>query len=276
MHPGPWLLLSLLLSLPAAARDGSSVRSLQLRTLVAPARPAEVPPLELHVTAGLSTLVQLGASLKAGAVALAEDGGCIQLARLSDGSLVVAPTRNLAPDEQVPFTISVEPGAEPLRFVLVTRREAVDLRVRVVRAEGSAGEDAAESVARGLLDAPEARTTLVLPQGMKERGAPGSRAWVQSVFWMGRRLFATVAVRSEKRGAPPWKLVQARLRATLAEGVLQEWPARFVSGTAPGRRLHVLTSLLPEGASGLEVALDGEDSPGDFQPLPSEGMDGAP
>lgn len=281
MRPGPWLLLLLLLSTPAVARDGSGGRSFQMRTLVAPSRPGAVPPLELHASAGLTSLVSFSSPLKAGAVELTENGGRIQLVRLGDGSLVIALTRDLAPGEQVPFTVATEPGAEPLRFVLVTRRDAVDLRVQVVRAQDSAEEDAAESVARGLLAAPDARTTLVLPLGMKERGAPGSQAWVQSVLWMGRRLFATVAVRSQnvrsqKRGAPSWKLVQARLRATLADGALQEWPARLLSGTARGEQLHVLTSLLPEGASGLEVALDGEDSPGDFQPLPPSEMDESP
>ncbi|PTL81343.1 DUF2381 family protein [Vitiosangium sp. GDMCC 1.1324] len=276
MRPGPWLLLSLLLSTLAVARNGSGGRSFQIRTLVAPSRPGEVPPLELHASAGLTTLVLFGSPLKSGAVELLEGSGSVQLVRLDDGSLVVALSRDLAPGEQVPFTVAVETGTEPLRFVLVTRRDAVDLRVQVVRTQESTGEDAAESVARGLLDAPDARTTLVLPRGTKERSALGSQAQAQSVLWMGRRLFAIVAMRSQKRGAPPWKLVQARLRATLADGALLEWPARLVSGIARGGRLHVLTSVLPEGASGLEVALDGEDSPGDYQPLPPSEMDGSP
>jgi Protein of unknown function (DUF2381) len=254
--------------MPAFARDGSGGRSLRMRTLVAPSRPGEVPPLELHASAGLTTLVWFGSPWKAGAVECTDNGGRVQLVHLDDGSLVIALTRNLTPDEQVPFTVAVAPGAEPLRFVLVTRSDAVDLRIQVLHAEDSAGEDAAESVARGLLDAPNARTTLVLPQGMMERGTSGSRARIQAVVWMGRRLFVTVAVRSWKRGEPPWRPVQARMRATLVDGTLQEWPARLVSSSARGGPRHVLTSLLPEGASGLEVALDGEDSLGDFQPLP--------
>lgn len=258
MRPGPCLLLLLLLSTSAAARDGSSGRAFQSRTLVAPDRPAEVPPLELHASAGLSTLVQFDASLNAGAVKLTEDGGHVQLARLSDDSLVVVLTRNLAMGEQVPFTVTIEPGAEPLRFVVVTRREAVDLRVYVVRARHSAEEATAEHVARGLLAGPDARPMLVLPQEMRKRGAPGARAQVQSVVWMGQRLFAIAAVWSQKRGTAPWKLVQARLRTTLADGVLMEWPALLLSGPARGgEQLYVLTSLLPEGASNLEVALDG-------------------
>jgi hypothetical protein len=86
---------------------------------------------------------------------------------------------------------------------------------------------------------------------------------------MGQRFFVTVAVRSRKEGTPPWTLVQARLRATLAEGELREWPAHLHSGKAGDiRQRHVLTGLLPEGASRLELALDGEDAPGDFRNLP--------
>ncbi|MCY1083073.1 DUF2381 family protein [Archangium lansingense] len=277
MRPGPCLLLLLLLSTSAAARDGSSGRALQLRTLVAPSRPGEVPPLELRASAGLTTLVQFDSSLQAGAVELTEQGGLVQLARLGDGSLVVALTRNLAPGEQVPFTVALEPGAEPLRFVVVTRREAVDLRVQVVRARHSDGEDAAEHVARELLAGPETRPMLALPQAARKRDTWDARAQVQSVVWMGPRLFAIVAVWNQKRGTAPWRLVQARLRTTLADGVLLEWPARLLPGPVRVRRqLHVLTSPLPEGASGLEVALDAEDSPGSFQPLPPATMDESP
>jgi len=276
VRPGPCLLLLLLLSTPAAARDGSGGRAFQLRTLVAPARPAGVPPLEIHASAGLTTLVEFDSSLDAGAVALAREGGPLQLARLGDGSLVVALTRNLAPGEQVPFTVALAPGAEPLRFVVVTRREVVDLRVHVAGAPHSAAEDAAEHVARALLAGPEARIMLALPQEMRERGTPGARARIQSVVWMGQRLFAIAVVGGQKRGIAPEKLVQARLRTTLADGVLMEWPVRLLPGPVLAmRQLHVLTSLLPEGASGLEVALDAEDSPGDFQPLPQSTMDEA-
>lgn len=266
MRPGPWFVL-LLLSAPAAAWAGAGGTSFQRRTLVAPSRPGEVPPLELHVTEGLPTRVQLAAPLTPGAVELPEHRRGIQLVRLEDGSLVFAPTRDLAPDERVPFTLAVATSTEPLRFVLVTRREAVDLLVRVVAPHFSAGEEAAEGVARELLAAPGARTTLLVPQAKAKAGGPGSRAQLLSVVWMGRRLFATVAVWHHKKSAPPWKLVQARLRATLADGVIREWPARLLSERVRGNPLHVLTTVLPEGASGLELALDGEGSPGVFKPL---------
>ena len=276
MRPGPCFLLLLLLSAPAAAWAGPGGTSFQRRTLVAPSRPGEVPPLELHVTEGLPTRVQLAAPLTPGAVEFPEDRRGIQLVRLEDGSLVFAPTRNLAPGERVPLTVAIGVGSEPLRFVLVTRREAVDLLVRVVAPQVSAGEEAAEGVARELLASPGARTTLLKPQATVERGEPDCQAQVLSVVWMGQRLFATVAVWHHKKSAPPWKLVQARLRATLADGVIREWPVRLFSDGIRGAQLHVLTTMLPEGASGLELALDGEGSPGVFEPLAPTQMDGRP
>ena len=265
MRPAPWLLLSLLLSFSAAAREAAGAPALQRRTLVLPARPGRVPPLELHVAAGVATLVYL--DLPPEALEPSWRDARLQVARLADGSLILVLTRNLAPGEQVLLTVSTQAG--PVRFALVTRHDAVDLQVRVVRAPDSAREQDTEFVARSLLDAPDSRAMLLVPQGTVDLHPREARGQVESLLWMGPRFFVTVAVRSRKKGTPPWPLAQARLRATLAEGELREWPAHLLSGDASAiRQRHVLTGLLPEGTSRLELALDGEDAPGDFRPLP--------
>lgn len=272
MRPGSWLLaLSLLLSAPAAAQVRLDSPWIRRRLLVAPVRPEQVPPLELQVRAGVAALVLLEAPLHLGAVKLPADEKRIQLVPLDDGSLIIVPTVDLPEGEQVPLTVEATPGAEPLRFVLVTRRDAVDLQVRVVKGEPSTDETSLEPLARSLLAAPDGRATLAVPQQTVDLEPRVSRGEVESVLWMERRFFATVAVRSRKKGVPPWKLVQARLRATLADGVLREWPAHLLSGEAgPIRQRHILTGVLPESASRLELALDAEDSPGTFQPLSLE------
>nr|QKW93660.1 hypothetical protein [Vitiosangium cumulatum] len=272
MRPGPWLLaLSLLLSAPAIAQARLDSPWIRRRQLVAPVRPERVPPLELQVRAGVAALVLLEAPLSLGTVKLPEDERRIQLVALEDGSLIIVLTTDLAEGEQVPLTVEATPGAEPLRFVLVTRPNAVDLQVRVVKGEPSADEAATEPMARSLLATPDGRATLAVPQVTVDLEPRLSRGQVESVLWMERRFFATVAMRSRKKGALPWRLVQARLRAALADGVLLEWPALLLSGTSePIRQRHVLTGVLPEGASRLELALDAEDSPGTFRPLPLE------
>jgi hypothetical protein len=243
----------------------------QRRTLVLPAQPGEVPPLELHVAMDVATLIQLEAPLRPGALKLPEHEERIQLGPASDDSVVILLTRPLADGEQVTLTLEAGASTAPLRFVLVTRHDAVDATVRVVRARESTDEDGAEIMARNLLGAPEARATLDVPQEAVKYNTQGLRGRVQSVLWLNRRFFATVAVRSRKQGTPPWKLVQARLRATLADGILLEWPAQLLSGEATlARQRHIITGLLPVGASRLELALDGEDSPGIFQPLSME------
>jgi hypothetical protein len=226
-----------------------------------------VPPLELHVAAGVATLVRCEALQAALVPVLARDDGRIQLVSTGDGSVVLVLSADLAPGEQVPLFVSTGAG-EPLRFVLVTRRDAVDLQVRLVRAPSSDEEDGAESVARSLFAAPNAQATLDFPQQVVEFQPRHTRGRVESVLWMGRRLFATVALRSRKKQVSARTLVQARLRATLPDGLLLEWSARLLPGAIRGRQLHILTGLLPEGASTLEVALDEADTPGEFQPLP--------
>ncbi|MFY0527806.1 DUF2381 family protein [Archangium gephyra] len=268
MRPGAWFLLPVLLSLPATASTRAGGPVLQRRTLVLPSRPGLVPPLELRVAAGVPTLVLFDAPPLTESPVLVPEQERLPLRRLEDGSVLLLPTEDLAPGERVPLTVSLEAGAEPLRFVLVTRRDVVDVRVRVMRDHAPADEDGAELVARSLLDAPDARATLAIPQAVVKYDAPGSRGRVDSVLWMGRRFFVTLSLRDRKKGAPPWRLVQARLRVTLPDGVLWEWPARMLSGAAdPWHQRHIVTGQLPEGVSEVELALDGEDAPGPFRPL---------
>ncbi|HYO69813.1 MAG TPA: DUF2381 family protein [Archangium sp.] len=265
------LLLSLLLSAPAAAQVRLDSPWIRRRMLVVPLHPEQVPPLELQVRAGVASLLLFEAPLKRGAVTLPEDEKRLQLVPMDDGSLIIVPITDLSAGTQVPLSVETGPGAEPLRFALVTRPDAVDLQVRVVKGEPSANEAAVSTLARSLLSTADGRATLAIPQRTVDLETRASRGEAESVLWMERRFFATVAMRSRKKGTSPWGLVQARLRATLADGVLLEWPAHLVSGdTGPKRQRHILTSVLPQGASQLELALDGEDSPGTFQPLPLE------
>jgi hypothetical protein len=271
VRSGSWLLfLSLLLSAPAAARQPPGGPSLRTRTLVAPARPGEVPPLALLVAVGVPTLLQLEAPLPLSTPRLPVGEARIRLVPLSPSSWILLPSTPLAEGEQVPLTLEVGPGAEPLRFTLATRRGEADVRVRVVRAEPSPEDAAAQALALHLLATPPSRVMLAQPRAAALD--PGhSRARLESVLWMGPRFFATTSVRDGQKRAPPWRLVQVRLRAILADGSLLEWPARLFTGTSGAkRRRHVFTGLLPESASHLELALDGADTPDDFQPLPRE------
>lgn len=227
---------------------------LQRRTLVHPSNPGRVPPLEVRVAAGVATLVSFAECSRPEVLDFEQAHPSLRLIDVGAGSLILAPSADLAPGERVPLSVRMAPGAEPLRFVLVTRRDAVDVRVQVVRATAGSDEDGVDGVARSLLAAPGARATLDLPQGVAEYDARKSRGRIDSVLWLGRRFFATVSVRGGNKGAAPWSLAQVRMRAMLPDGELWEGPARLVSGVAAStRQRHIATGLLPGGGLGSGV-----------------------
>jgi hypothetical protein len=227
-----------------------------------------VPPLELHVAAGVATLVSFAECSRPEVLEREQGHASLRVIDVGGGALILAPSADLAPGEQVPLSVVTGPGAEPLRLVLVTRRDAVDVRVEVGGAASGSDEDGVEGVARSLLDAPGARATLDLPQRVAEYDARTSRGQVDSVLWLGQRFFATVSVRGRKKDSAPWPLAQVRLRVTLSDGEVWEGPARLVSGRAgPMFQRHIATGLLPGGTSGVELALDDASTSGAFQPL---------
>lgn len=272
MRPGPWLfLLALLLSTPASAREGQAASALRLRTLLVPSQPDGVPPLELYVAAGTATLVESDVPL--GPLSFHDEHGRIRLVPIDDHRLVLVPAEDLARDERLPFVVGATPRAGPLRFSLVTRRDEVDASVLLVRASSAtADEDAARALVLQLLSAPEARATFAVPQKMGKLAGPESIARLVSLLRLGQRLFVTLAVGSWQPNLRPWMPKQIRLRAMIDGGPsFVEWPALFSSGPLKEeQQFHVLTALLPEGTTRLEVALDGEDVPGAFHLLPLE------
>lgn len=226
--------------------------------------------MEVQVAAHVATLLLFDAPLTPSAVTLPADETRLRVLPLEEGTFILVPSSDLLPNEQVPLTVEARDGTGRLRFSLVTRRE-VDIQVHVVRIPDSAEEDAAELLAHNILDMAENRPVLVVPQrgAMQQRGTVTTQ--IDSVLWMGRRLFVTLFVRHPGKGTPPWRLVQVRLRATLPDGVLLEWPARLLTGSEKARyQHHVFTSLMPDGAEELELALDGEDAAGAFHPVSTD------
>ncbi|KFA93714.1 DUF2381 family protein [Archangium violaceum] len=273
MRPGPWFfLLALLLSAPASARERQEASVFRQRTLLVSSQPDGVPPLELHVAAGTATLVESDVPL--GPLSFQDVRGRIQLVPIDDHRLVLVPSEDLTQGERLPFVVGATPRAGPLRFSLVTRRDEVDTSVLLVRASpAAADEDAARALVLQLLSAPEARATFAVPQEIGKLAGPESRVRLVSLLRLGQRLFVTLAVGTLQPGLRPWRPRQLRLRATIGRGPsFVEWPVPFLSGPLEKKKqqFHVLTALLPEGTTRLEVALDGEHVPGAFHVLPLE------
>lgn len=267
MRPGAWLLLLLVPCLSAVAGESSSSEvPSRRRTVVLSARDRQGPPLEVHVAAGVATLLVFEAPLKPSVVLPAGEAR-FKLRTMEENEFVLLPVSDVPPNESILLTVDAGADVGLLRLSLVTRAE-VDLRVRFIRAQDSAEDDAAGQLARQLLDTAEGQPLFVVPQREVRHQRGTARAQIDSVLWLGQRLFVTLSVRCSQRGSQPWQLAQVRLRTTLPDGVLQDWSARLVKGeTTEHVQRHVFTSLMPAGATQLEVAFDSTDSAGAFHPL---------
>lgn len=270
VRPGPWLLLlALLLSTLALAREAGGPVTRQ-RILFVPVQTEESPALTLHLAAGLATLVDFDAPFQSESLELSGAPGRVQLVPVDTDTLVLVAPMDLTEGERFQLTVSLEPHTGPLHFVLMASPEELDTSVKVVRGQPpTADEDAARAMALHLLAEADARATLAIPQQVMEFPVGTSRAQIESILRLGPRIFVTLSVRSRQRNSRPWSPKQLRLRATLGSGgSVMEWSVLFLSGAPKEKRQsHVLTALLPEGTTRLELALDTERSAGAFRVL---------
>ena len=149
MRSGSWLLiLSLLLSAPAIARQPPREPSLRTRTLVAPARPGEVPPLALHVAVGVPTLLQFQAPLPPSTPRLPVDEARIRLVALGPGSWLLLLSTSLAER----LRVKVGDVATLFSEMVGGKRNALDVEVvALTEPAGLLGESAAILVSNATL-----------------------------------------------------------------------------------------------------------------------------
>jgi hypothetical protein len=278
------LLLWALIVSTTAAQARASERESRRGTLLVAGRPEATPVL--YVAAGTVTRVRFVDLREPQARPGPELQGRIEVAPLGEGSLVVAPSRDLTQGERLllPVTGRSEDG-EPLNLTLalVTRQDAVDAEAWVSRAQvlplqtdaADAGE--VDAVARRLLAShgqtpTRPRLALGLPGPEQAATYAGNylRASAGSVLQMDGLLFVTVLIQVQ-RISSPWRLIRARLEA----GCRQEHsagaespPLRITSGAAGQYQLHTFSAPLPEGADCFSLTLE-EDGPRTlrFEPL---------
>nr|WP_275583678.1 DUF2381 family protein [Archangium primigenium] len=259
----------------AAAQEVKASWPSRERVLVAPTHSGEVPPLEIRVAGQVPTLLRLDVPRASGAPELPTGEAPVRLIPVEESAFILLPSSDVPRGERIPLLVRTATGV--LRFTLVTRHEETDVRVRVVPAPTSSEEDAAETLAQQLLATARARASLARPQQEVRYPQRNSFAQVDAVLWMGRRVFITLSVQSPRRSGRLRRLVQVRLRAKVVDNAQWEWPGRLLSGDPDNRRQHhVLTSVLPEGASRLELALDEENTAGGFRPLSASDEPEAP
>lgn len=286
MLPRHWLipLWALIVSM-TAARAQASERESRRGTLLVAGRP-EVPPV-LYVASGTVTRVRFVDLQEPQARPESALQGRIEVAQLGEGSLVLAPARDLAPGERLllPVTGRSETG-EPLTLMLalVTRQDTVDAEAWVSRARvlplrtDAADTDGVDAVARRLLashgPAPtRPRLALGLPdpdQATAHASSGDLRATTGSILQMDGMLSVTVLIQT-RRSSFPWRLIRARLEAGCRQESstgAESLPLHLTSGAAGQYQLHTFSAPLPEGADCFSLTLE-EDGPRTlrFEPL---------
>lgn len=275
VHPRPWtvLLWVLLVSKTVIGREAwASGREKRQGTVLIAGHPGGAPPVA-YVAAGLSTLVDFEGLLEPHVSLSPEVQERVGVLRVGVRSLVVVPLRDLADGERIllPVTGKGETGeTRTVKLALVTRRDEVDLTVRVLLVQGSSqwveGADA-DPVARMLLASHEPgappRLVLVIYEDARIlTRADDVQVWVKSLLRMGRYVFATLVIKPIGQNSKPWRLLRFRweTRCKGAQGGAEIPPPTWKAVSGQQGQVHTFAVLVPKGVECLSLTLE-EDGP---------------
>ncbi|EPX64724.1 hypothetical protein D187_000146 [Cystobacter fuscus DSM 2262] len=219
---------------------------------------ASEAPSEVHVAGGSPTLVSLDVRLGPEGPRLQSEHGHVRLVPVEGSSFLILPSVDLPKGERLLVSVPLEQGGL-LSLVLSSVRDEVDTQVGLLLHASAAVEveEGAGDMAR-LLNAARAEPVEMAPPGMCFLNSGDSLVRFRSVLRLDHYVFVSFLLWERRRSVDVSK--RLLLRSVIQEGSVVPLPLLRVSSmsSASYPRQYTFVSVLPEGASTLEVVLRGE------------------
>jgi hypothetical protein len=215
-------------------------------------------PSEVHVAGGSPTLVSLDERLGPEGPRLQHEHGHVRLVPVEGSSFLILPSEDLPEGERLLVSVPLARGGL-IFLALSSVRDEVDTQVGLllhppapVEVEEGAGD-----MAR-LLNAARAQPVEMAPPGTRLLNSGDTQVRLRSVLRLGHHVFVSFYFWALRPSADVSK--RLLLRSVMEEGSVVPLPVLRVSSrsSASYPRQYTFMSVLPEGASTLEVVLRGE------------------
>ncbi|WP_395857833.1 DUF2381 family protein [Cystobacter fuscus] len=250
-------MLLLLASVPVFAGDRSAGRMSRQRTVRVSAGASEAPS-EVHVAGGTPTLVSLDERLAPEGPRLQNEHGHVRLIAVEGSSFLILPSEDLPKGERLLVSVPLARGGL-LSLALSSVRDEVDTQVGLLLHAPAPVEveEGADDMAR-LLNEARAEPVEMTPPGMRLLRSGDSLVRLRSVLRLGHHVFVSFYFWARRPSIDVSK--RLLLRSVMEEGSVVPLPLLRVSSmsSASYPRQYTFVSVLPEGASTLEVVLRGE------------------
>ena len=252
------LLVPLLLaSVPAFAGDRGSGRMSRQRSVRVSAD-ANTAPSEVHVAGGTPTLVSLDERLGSEGPRLQDGHGHVRLVPVEGSSFLILPSEDLREGERLLLSVPLARGGL-LSLALSSVRDEVDTQLGLVlqAPESVEVEEGPGDMAR-LLNTARAQPVEMAPPGMLLLNSGDSLVRLRSVLRLDHHVLVSFFFWERRPSADVSK--RLLLRSVMEEGSVVPLPVLRISSMSSDAypRQYTFVSVLPEGASQLEVALRGE------------------
>ncbi|ATB36541.1 hypothetical protein CYFUS_001956 [Cystobacter fuscus] len=215
-------------------------------------------PSEVHVAGGTPTLVSLDVRLGPEGPRLQKGEGHVRLVPVEGSSFLIIPSVDLPKGERLLVSVPLEQGGL-LSLALSSVRDEVDTQVGfLLHAPAPVEvEEGAGDMAR-LLNEARAEPVEMAPPGMCLLNSGDSLVRLRSVLRLDHYVFVSFLLWERRRSADVSK--RLLLRSVIQEGSVVPLPVLRVSSvlSASSPRQYTFVSVLPEGATHLEVVLRGE------------------
>jgi hypothetical protein len=219
---------------------------------------ASEAPSEVHVAGGIPTLVSLDVRLGPEGPRIQDGPGHVRLVPVEGSSFLILPSEDLPEGERLLVSVPLARGGL-LSLALSSIRDEVDTQIGFLlqAPEPVEVEEGAGDMARLLNTARTALVEVALPsKSLLSSGDTLVR--LRSVLRLDHHVFVSFLLWERLPSADVSK--RLLLRSLMEEGVVVPLPVLRVSSVSSTSsfRQYTFVSVLPEGASQLEVALRGE------------------